>query len=432
MNSCTRLFDRRDDCGAASCIYCRPGRSCEGARGIPSLWAENLERLNKLGGEQASCGMTGGLFVVLLAVQAYASLGAEVVPYRAPLTHLASIRSVNCPVACYCSATTWNCDGANLTSLPQGYPKTIMYLNFHNNKIPNIPSSVFRDLPLLRSIDLRNNSLKTVKFRAFSDLPVLHTIFLSYNQIETIEVGAFQGMDKLKILRLDHNRIPALFKNTFTGLPALEEIRLRDNPTLSYVEPGTFYALPELREIQMYRTLTNTTLLGTYDTGRAVSQTTFAPDCPKLGYIELGTFKMYALYPNFFHSNNFLEMVRRIGQGYETWSTDIEECTLMSKAAVFGDVYGASLCMVQPAARLTDSPSRREKSHLEGGGRLLRDSESFKTETLTAGSKVPMTYSEWDDEGSRKQAEILRQEGGIADPNEVFEIDYGHESMIYD
>jgi hypothetical protein len=380
------------------------------------------------------------LLALLLLLPPHPRAGAaEVVPYRAPLTHLASIRSVNCPVACYCSATTWNCDGANLTALPTGYPKTIMYLNLHNNNIADVPSSIFRDLPLLRSIDLRNNSLTTVRFRSFSDLPSLHTVFLSFNRITTIEVGAFQGLNRLKILRLDHNNIPALFKDTFTALPSLEEIRLRDNPMLAMVQPGTFKNLPRLREIQMYRTLTNTTIFGTYDAGRAVSRTTFAPECPELAYIELGTVKLHALYPNYFHSNEFLEMVRRIGQGFEIWSTDIEECDLMQTAAVLNDAYGASLCMVQPAAKMIDSPSRREKSHLTGGRRRMGIEEEKGNAAAkvqqggeVGGGTAAAAAAGWDDEASRLQLEALRAEGSSIDPAEIFEIDYGHTSKVYD
>ena len=176
--------------------------------------------------------------------------GAETIDYRQPLAHLASIRSVNCPYTCYCTATTWNCDGANLTKLPTGYPRTIMYLNLHNNQIDNVPAGVFRDLPFLRIIDLRDNDLTTIKFRSFSDLPTLHTIYLSFNKISHIEKGAFQGMDRLRVLRLDHKVIPRLYKDTFMELPRLEEINLRDNPALCCVEPLTFNRLPELREIQ--------------------------------------------------------------------------------------------------------------------------------------------------------------------------------------
>ena len=109
-----------------------------------------------------------------------------------------------------------------------------------------------------------------------------------------------------------------------------------------------------------------------------ISVTTFAPDCPKLGYIELGSVKLHALYPNFFASNDFLQVVRRIGQGFEIYSSDIEECDMLNRAAVFTDAHGASLCVVAQAARVTDSPSRREKSHLAefggtGGRRLLED-----------------------------------------------------------
>ena len=319
------------------------------------------------------------IFFIVTTFQCWSATivkAAETIDYRTPLAHLASIRSVNCPKTCYCTATTWNCDSANLTKLPTGYPRTIMYLNLHNNRIDDVPAGVFRDLPFLRTIDLRDNLLKTVKFRSFSDLPTLHSIYLSFNKINTIEVGAFQGLNELKILRLDHNLIPALYKDTFKELPKLEEIRLRYNSDLCCIEPLTFNRLPKLRQILMYNTLTNTTIFGTYDTDKAVSKTTFAngqdlttdpaiPGCPELNYIELGTMKLHALYPNYFMSNNFLQMVRRIGQNFEVYSTDQEECDMFNKASIFSDTYGATVCSVAPSARLTDSPSRREKSHLD-------------------------------------------------------------------
>merc|ERR1719313_828815 len=155
----------------------------------------------------------------------------------------------------------------------------------------------------------------------------------------------------------------------------------------------------------MYRTLTNTTIFGTYDIGRAVSTITFAPECPELRYIELGTMKLHALYPNYFGSNKYLDMVRRIGQGYEIWSTDIEECDLMQRAATFNDAFGATLCMVNQAAQLTDSPSRREKSHLGGGRRRMRTDAAAKTEDAlsTKDAHEGIAYDMLDDEASRLQ-----------------------------
>ena len=304
---------------------------------------------------------------------------AEHIPYRQQLTHLASLRSLNCPVSCFCSATTWNCDGGNLNAVPTGFPGTIMHLNLINNAITEIPAGLFKDFPLLRTIDLRNNSIARINTGSFINLPALRTIYLSFNDITHIEVGAFQRLDQLQILRLDHNLIPALYKDTFKELPKLEEIRLRDNPTLCCVEPQTFNTLPALKDILMYRTNTTTTIFGTYDVGRAVSKTTFAngqdhsdaspvPGCPNLARIELGTVKLHALYPNYFMSNEFLQIVRRIGTGFPIYSTDQYECDLMNTAAVFTDAHGATICMVAPAARLDNSPSRREKSHLADNG----------------------------------------------------------------
>ena len=317
------------------------------------------------------------LIVLLLVVPTGRASGeqAEYIPFRAPLTHLASLRSLSCPVSCFCSATSWNCDKANLVTLPTGMPNTIMHINFVNNAITQIPPNIFTRFPVLRTIDLRNNSITTVKSDSFVDLPVVTTIFLSFNKITHVEVGAFKTLPQLRVLRLDHNLIPALYQHTFKELPKLEEIRLRYNPELCCVQPLTFNTLPELRQILMYDTKTNTTIFGTYDIGRAISKTTFAngqdttdnpaiPGCLKLNYIELGTMKLHALYPNYFMSNKFLQMVRRIGQTFEVYSTDQEECDMLNRASIFSDTYGATICAVTPSSRVTDSPSRREKSHL--------------------------------------------------------------------
>ena len=303
---------------------------------------------------------------------------AEVVPaYPKRLDHLGSVRPPQCPITCACTATTWDCSHANLTKFPRGIPKNIMALNLFNNQIPSIPVGEISGFPLLRVLDVRNNSITKLHKGTVVNCSALETIFLSFNLVDEISPLAFSGLPFLRTLRLDHNRLTRLVTQTFDGaeLPRIKEIRLRVNPELSKIEPGTFYHLKSLRRIQMYRTNISTDVFGSYDMLTAVAVTTFAPGCDALTDIELGVLKLRALYPNYFHSNDFLRIVNRVGQNREIITTDVAECDSLATGAVFTDSFGAFICIMSPGTQLVDAPSRREKSHLpqyqEGGGRRM-------------------------------------------------------------
>ena len=109
---------------------------------------------------------------------------AEVVPaYAKRLDHLGSVRPVQCPITCACTATTWDCSHANLTKFPRGIPKNIMALNLFNNQIPSIPVGEISGFPLLRVLDVRNNSITKLHKGTVVNCSALETIFLSFNLV---------------------------------------------------------------------------------------------------------------------------------------------------------------------------------------------------------------------------------------------------------
>ena len=323
--------------------------------------------------------------------------GAESVKYRSPLTHMASIRSAVCPDTCFCSKLTFNCDSANISSLPIGMPPTLLYANFHNNRIRTIPANFLENLPNLQVIDLRNNFIEKLDAGTFDNLPQLTTILLDDNLISSIAVGALQNLPALRHIRISNNSLVKLVAGTFQDLPRLETIRLNLNQTLSVVEIGTFRRLGGLLRIQMNGTLTNYTLLGPYDYGKGRGYRTFAPDCPKLREIDLGNMKIRALEPdtlqNMSNINDFLVRIRRVGE-FLTYSTKLQECDLLNQGEIILELPGTStttLCVPTQGAGLDQSPSTSQKDHLKSfsnPSRRLLDTDEDQAMTSEEAHRV--------------------------------------------
>ncbi len=342
---------------------------------------------------------------------------------RTPLTHQASIRSISCPPTCYCSSTTWNCDGAGLTETPEGVPETVLYITFNNNKIKTIPPDFLRDLPLLRTVDLRNNLIESLNYAAFSDMPQVETIYLANNRIKSIQYDTFTNLDQLQTLRLDNNSISTLIQGTFQDLPRLREIRLDNNP-IHTIAPGAFRRLERLERIQMDNSLTNYTHLGTYDYGKATGSRTFAPECPKLNQIALGQMEIRALQPGsmgtLMTGDTILGRIRRVGK-FQVYSSDLEECDLLSKFSITDKSYGVTMCIPKQAAQEADSPSRQEKAHLNQGGngrrRLLTNDDDDTNDVVVVKKKKrkPLDWRKREKENKKREDEKMSSE-----TNEIF------------
>eukprot|EP00943_MAST-04B_sp_MAST-4B-sp1_P003774 g3774.t1 len=318
--------------------------------------------------------------------------GDESIVYRSPLTHMASIRGVNCPDTCFCSKLTWNCDSARLTEAPIGMPPTLLYANFHNNNIKSIPTNFIKNLPNMQVIDLRNNDIEELKAGAFTDLEQITTILLDDNVIRKIEVGAFSNLPAVKHIRISNNSLTHLAAGTFEDLPKVETIRLNLNRNLATIEPGAFRNLASLIRIQMNGTNTNYTHLGPYDYGKGRGQRTFAPGCPMLREIDLGRMKIRALEPdtlqNMSGTEDFLVRIRRVGP-FLQYSTLLSECDLLNMGEImieFDNVTTTTICAPTQGATLDQSPSTSQKDHLDivnkpGRRRLISEEDLILTES---------------------------------------------------
>uniref|UniRef100_V9L8V4 Leucine-rich repeat-containing protein 3 n=1 Tax=Callorhinchus milii TaxID=7868 RepID=V9L8V4_CALMI len=117
--------------------------------------------------------------------------------------------TTSCPKSCKCLDKNGmkfvQCTDKNLKETPADTPADTVTLHLDSNKITKIPNNAFKDLYLLKELDL------------------------SKNAIELIDIGAFKGISEgLKMLDLSSNNIQSVPKEVFSKIKA--KIRLSDNP----------------------------------------------------------------------------------------------------------------------------------------------------------------------------------------------------------
>ncbi|XP_078259772.1 leucine-rich repeat-containing protein 3 [Rhinoraja longicauda] len=116
--------------------------------------------------------------------------------------------TANCPKSCQCfdkNGKFVRCTGKNLKEIPKDLPADTVSLHLNSNRITKIPNNAFKDLNLLKELDL------------------------SKNIIESIDTGAFKGIpDGLKMLDLSSNQIQSVPKEVFGKIKA--KVRLSNNP----------------------------------------------------------------------------------------------------------------------------------------------------------------------------------------------------------
>ncbi|XP_067890759.1 leucine-rich repeat-containing protein 3 [Heterodontus francisci] len=124
------------------------------------------------------------------------------------LFSLLQAATTSCPRSCQCfdkNGKFVRCAGKNLKEIPKDLPADTVSLHLNSNRITKIPNNAFKDLYLLKELDL------------------------SKNAIESIDIGAFKGIPEgLKMLDLSSNKIQSVPKEAFSRIKA--KIRLSNNP----------------------------------------------------------------------------------------------------------------------------------------------------------------------------------------------------------
>ena len=121
-----------------------------------------------------------------------------------------------------------------LTELPAGIfngltSLTILRLQFNQLTPSGLPATIFADLTILETLDLRNNALGELPATIFDGLSNLRTLDLSSNALEELPATIFDGLSNLRTLNLSSNALEELPATIFDGLEMLQGVNVSGN-----------------------------------------------------------------------------------------------------------------------------------------------------------------------------------------------------------
>ncbi|XP_053565059.1 trophoblast glycoprotein [Bombina bombina] len=178
----------------------------------------------------------------------------------------------SCPAFCECSkqAETVKCVNKNLTVLPRDFPPYVRTLFITGNRISSLHEGAFKQLHSLEKLSNLNfsgNRLQELGSNVFSDLPNLTQLDLSNNLLENVSSLAFQGAANGSNSLIELNLSNTVFNESLISLlgaalqrgalKSLNRLELAGN-NLLYLPMGMFDSLPSLKHLDLH----NNSLLG--------------------------------------------------------------------------------------------------------------------------------------------------------------------------
>lgn len=127
------------------------------------------------------------------------------------------------------------------------------------NKIAQISSSTFDQLPELSALNLQENQLKSALIHINTEAK-LSTLVLSSNPLGIIHVNDFAALTNLQNLHLDHAQLKTIEADAFAQLGNLRFLDLSWNE-ISEIQAGVFNGLYQLDELQLSSNQLKTTVL---------------------------------------------------------------------------------------------------------------------------------------------------------------------------
>uniref|UniRef100_H3DC19 Leucine rich repeats and transmembrane domains 1 n=1 Tax=Tetraodon nigroviridis TaxID=99883 RepID=H3DC19_TETNG len=159
-----------------------------------------------------------------------------------------------CPKECSCNAKVVDCRGRGLYDIPHLLHPDTQELHLQDNRIRGLGSMAFREIPIVRVLDLSNNSITSISPTALLGLRNLQRLSLAYNNLKELDKRLFGPIRTLSHLELSHNslwglsgamgdnlrnlshlglaynRITRLDRSLLEALGRLDSLTLRGNP----------------------------------------------------------------------------------------------------------------------------------------------------------------------------------------------------------
>ncbi|KAH1008424.1 chaoptin [Dendroctonus ponderosae] len=122
-----------------------------------------------------------------------------------------------------------------------------------HNKIAHVDATAFKELQLLRTLDLSSNRIVRLETNSFRHNYRLQKLDLAFNSISFDPERPFLKSLSIKTLVLSHNRIIHLYDITFARMPNLQTLLLDGNP-LYYVSRNCFVYSRRLQYVSLANT----------------------------------------------------------------------------------------------------------------------------------------------------------------------------------
>ncbi|KAJ1109973.1 hypothetical protein NDU88_007330 [Pleurodeles waltl] len=158
--------------------------------------------------------------------------------------------TASCPSNCTCSGDLLDCSRLGLTELPAPLPTWAVSINLSYNKLREIDSAAFEELPNLREVRLSHNDLTSIPSLGSASTGI-SSLYLNHNKIQSIEPSLLKPYKSLETLDLSSNNLIEIRTGSFPqGLP-IKELLLASNKIVT-LEVGAFSNLSRsLRSLRL-------------------------------------------------------------------------------------------------------------------------------------------------------------------------------------
>lgn len=108
-------------------------------------------------------------------------------------------------------------------------PEYFYEIKFENSVVPQVPVTLFEELPKLRALRVTNSSVEELQDGLFAKAKYLRKLYLDHNQLRELDDSSFQGARDLGVLELSSNLISVISRGTFEELKYLSHVNLSHN-----------------------------------------------------------------------------------------------------------------------------------------------------------------------------------------------------------